>query len=249
MRKGIVSIIVFLLFALWASAENTPEQRAAKAYADKNYQEAAMIYDSLINKGQSADLYYNYANTQFRLNNIGKAILFYERALVLSPYDSDIRRSLEYANTTITDKIDGFHTFFIVEWLQEISKIFNSNQWAYICIGLFVLGLILVLMFLFSTTMNIRKIAFYLGIVVILASFISLFFSFYQKKYLTHNPYAIVMDGSVSVKASPSMAGKELFILHEGTKVEIIADIDNWKKIEIADKRTGWLPAKTIERL
>ena len=57
------------------------------------------------------------------------------------------------------------------------------------------------------------------------------------------------MDGSVSVKASPSMAGKELFILHEGTKVEIIADIDNWKKIEIADKRTGWLPAKTIEQL
>ena len=164
MRKGIVSIMVFLLFAIWVSAENNPEQRAAKAYADKNYQEAAMIYDSLINKGQSADLYYNYANTQFRLNNIGKAILFYERALVLSPYDSDIRRSLEYANTMITDKIDGFHTFFIVEWLQEIAKIFNSNQWAYICIGLFVLGLILVLMFLFSTTMNIRKIAFYLGI-------------------------------------------------------------------------------------
>ena len=104
-------------------------------------------------------------------------------------------------------------------------------------------------MFLFSTTMNIRKIAFYLGIVVILASFISLFFSFHQKKYLIHNPYAIVMDGSVSVKASPSMAGKELFILHEGTKVEIIADTDNWKKIEIADKRTGWLPAKTIEQL
>lgn len=240
-------IIAFLSLAISLSAQTTPEESAEKFYAEKNYEAAAQIYDSLMKKGVSADLYYNYANTQFKLNHLGLAILFYERALVLSPHDNDIRRSLAFANTMTTDKIDSFHSFFVADWLKSLGKTLNSNQWAYLCIGLFVASLVLGLIFLFSSILKIRKVAFYLSVLALLFAIISLVYAFRERKYLENNPYAIVLDGTVSVKASPTLTGKELFVLHEGTKVRVIDTKENWNKVEIADKRIGWLQESTIE--
>ncbi len=240
-------IIGFLSIASSLFAQITPEERAEKYYAEKNYEAAAAIYDSLMKTGVSAELYYNYANTQFKLNNLGQAILFYERALVLSPYDSDIRRSLEFANTMTTDKIDGFHSFFVVDWIKGVRKIFNSNGWAYLCIGLFVVSLVLGLVFMFSSMLSVRKVAFYVSILALMLSVVSLAFAFVERKYLNNNPYAIVTAGSTSVKASPTLTGKELFVLHEGTKVRVIDSKDNWDKVEIADRRIGWLQKSTVE--
>lgn len=237
--------LLFLNFSL--VAQNKLEGEAEKFYADKNYQQAAQIYETLMKQGKSADLYYNYANTQFKLNNLGQAILFYERALVLSPYDSDIRRSLEFANTMTTDKIAGYHSFFLVDWFESVGKIFNTNQWAYICIGLFVLSLILGFIFLFSSILSIRKISFYISIVALVLAIISFIYTFHERQYLNNNPYAIVTAGSTSVKASPTLTGKELFVLHEGTKVRVIDSKDNWDKVEIADRRIGWLQKSTVE--
>ena len=78
-------------------------------------------------------------------------------------------------------------------------------------------------------------------------SIISLIYAFTERQYLVDNPYAIVMEGSVSVKASPSITGKEIFVLHEGTKVKVVDSQNRWKKIEIADKRVGWVPQNTVE--
>lgn len=249
MTKYNLLIIGFLLLSFSLIAQNKLEKEAEKFYAEKDYRQASQIYETLMKQGESADLYYNYANTQFKLNNLGQAILFYERALVLSPYDNDIRRSLEFAKTTTTDKIAGYHSFFLVDWFENMGKIFNANQWAYICVGLFVLSLLFGLTFLFSSTLSIRKISFHISIIALFFAIISFIYTFHERQYLSNNPYAIVTAGSTSVKASPTLTGKELFVLHEGTKVKVIGTNENWNKIEIADKRIGWLQKSTVEAI
>ena len=149
--KLLIASFLFVSLSLAAQDKGKAAKEAEAFYADKNYEQAALIYESLMKQGESADLYYNYANTQFRLNNLGRAILFYERALVLAPFDRDIKSSLEYANSLSTDKINGYESFFLVDWFSAIGKIFNTNQWAFVGIGLFVFALVLGLIFLFAS--------------------------------------------------------------------------------------------------
>jgi len=243
-------LIISILSSIFAiSAQENLEIQAEKFYEQKDYIQAAQVYETLMKKGSSADLYYNYANTQFKLNNLGKAILFYERALVLSPSDKDIQASLNFANTLTTDKIEGYQVFFIADWLASLGKLLNTNGWAYLSISLFVLTIILVLIYLFSSILRLRKAAFYISVLALGLSLIAFIYAFSQRKYLADNPYSIVMDGSVSIKASPSVTGKELFILHEGTKVKVLSQKNGWCEVEIADRRIGWVNSENIEKI
>lgn len=250
MKQRVLFLIMLLASSLVSLADDVSEMtaKAEKLYEAKEYQAAAEIYEKLMEQGTSAELYYNYGNTQFRLDNLGQSILFYERALALSPADRDIRLSLEFAQTRTVDKIDGYEPFFLVKWLGSLGKLFNSNTWAWLAIVLFVVALGLGLMFLFSSRIWARKLGFFFGIAMLLLSIVSLAYSLTEKKFIYQNPYAIVLDGSVSVKASPSISGKELFVLHEGTKVRRLGEQkDGWQKVEIADRRVGWLPVSSAE--
>ena len=243
-----LAVVFIYSFSLKAQSVEQLSQKAEKLYEEKEFQSAAEIYEQLLQTGYSAELYYNYASTQFRLDNLGSAILFYERALALSPNDKDILYSLEFAQTRTIDKIDQYEDFFLVGWLKGIGKLYNADTWAIMAIILFVLSLSLGLIFLFSSRIWLRKIGFFVGVVMLFMAIVSLIYSFEEKKFLYSNPYAIVQVGSVSVKASPIMTGKELFVIHEGTKVCRIGEEKNgWQKIEISDRRVGWIPSSAAE--
>ena len=50
-----------------------------------------------------------------------------------------------------------------------------------------------------------------------------------------------------TVKSSPDNSGNTLFILHEGTKVSLIEEIGQWKRVELTDGRQGWINSLDIE--
>ena len=59
---------------------------------------------------------------------------------------------------------------------------------------------------------------------------------------------AVIIQSAVPVKSTPAQGGTDLFILHEGTKVNITDDsMDNWKEIRVADGKEGWVQADQIE--
>jgi tetratricopeptide (TPR) repeat protein len=248
MKKYILLLIGFLPFLLIFSQDNG-EKVAEDFYAEKDYQNAAIAYEKLLEKGESADLYYNYANTLFKNDELGKAILFYERALKINPLHTDAKANLAFVNTKITDKIEALQPFFITEWFSFLGKMLTTNQWAFLSIALFFAATILALLFIFGTYRKLRKICFYTGIFAFFLSIFSLFFAFSQKKYTENNPFAIVLSGSVSVKSSPSVSGTELFILHEGTKIEVISKTQNWAEIRLSDGKTGWLQETVFEKI
>lgn len=230
-------------------ANDNPTKQAEDFYANKEYEKALALYEQMMEQGVSAGLYYNYANTLFKTNQLGKAILYYEKALVLSPNDKDIKQSLAFANTMKTDKIDGYEPFFISQWLSNIACLLNTNQWAVVSISFFVIALCLLILFRFSTLLFVRKASFYIAIIALLVSTVSFVYAFYQRTYQINNPYWIVVDGAVSVKSSPNATGKELFVIHEGTKVRLLDTNGGWQKIEIADKRIGWVDGFSTEQI
>ena len=248
--KRISLIILILHFAFCILYSQTADwKQAEQLYAEKQYAAAAEAYAAMFQYGESAALYYNYANALYKSNQIGLAILNYERALRLEPMNEDIKFNLEFVNKMKTDKIEPIERFFLTEWFDSLARLFTSNQWAYTSIISFILMLLLVLLYLFGKKVGLRKTAFFSALFLLLFSVFTMANAFKIKSLVEDNPAAIVLSGSVSVKSSPDDSGTEVFVIHEGTKVNVLSTLGEWSEVRLADGNIGWLQTSTIEKI
>lgn len=224
---------------------------ANAAYAEGRWDAAASGYEMISDMGlESAALYCNTGNAYAKSGNVPMAILYYERALKADPSYEDAAYNLELMNTRIQDRIDPVPEFFLKKWLSAISYIMNSDAWAIVSLVLLGLTLAMFLLFLLAPSVAGRRTGFFVGLVLLVFMSFALGFSISQKKTYMNADKAIVMRPVVSVKSSPSTeSSKDLFILHEGTKVTVLDQVGTWNNISLADGRQGWLPASDMERI
>ena len=232
-----------------AHCQEADWKKAEELYAAKQYVEAADVYADMFQYGESAALYYNYANALYKSNQLGLAILNYERALRLDPTNEDIKFNLEFVNKMKTDKIEPLERFFLSEWLEALGRLLTSNQWAYASIISFIVALVLVLLYLFGKKVWLRKFSFFSALFLLMFSICTMVYAFQIKDYIENNPEAIVLAGSVSVKSSPDDSGTEVFVIHEGTKVNVLSTLSTWSEVRLADGNVGWLQSSTIEKI
>jgi tetratricopeptide (TPR) repeat protein len=253
-KKGVRSkmLLVFLFFLSPVSCFMTPASAVTKAEADSayvrgQYQQAISDYESLLKQGSSAELYYNLGNAYYRTENIPQAVLNYERALLLSPGDRDIRFNLQIARSKTFDKIVPESEMFFITWYRAMVNMMSVDGWART--ALFALGLtiILFLVYLFADRLWLRKAGFFGGVALLIIFAMSNLFAWQQKQDLINRKGAIIFAPSVTVKSTPAANGTDLFILHEGTKVVIIdGSMKDWKEIRLADGKEGWIESKQI---
>ena len=227
-------------------------ERAAQAYRNQDYKQSIDLYESLVAEGldeqrESAQIYYNLGNAYFRDNQLGKAILNYERAHLLDPGDGDILHNLRFANNRTDDRIIPASNLFLTNWFNGIRDLFSSNTWATLAVIFFVICMGCIALFFFIRIMWVRKTAFYAGLLLILFTGIANAFSFSQKRERTRRDGAIVMVGAASANASPDANSNLLFELHEGAKVKIRSSDGNWYEIEIANGSVGWTLKQNVE--
>ena len=230
------------------------ESRAEAEYREGNFVESIKLYESQIAqqkqmKQESPELYYNLGNSYFRDNQIAKAIVNYERALLLDPGDSDARHNLRFARTKIEDKIDSADNFFVNQWIRSLQNLYSANTWAIIGIILFMLLIVAIGAYMISTQIQVRKLSFYIGIILLSFVIISNVFAFKQKNKVVNRSTGIVMSASASIYTSPDAHSQELFRLHEGSKFRIKREEGNWVEIVIANGSVGWLQKKNIEKI
>ncbi len=229
--------------SLWNSANN--------AYVEGLWEDAISGYDMIAGLGlESAALYCNTGNAYFKSGNISKAILNYERALKLDPSYEDARYNLELSNNMIQDRIDPVPDFILKVWAKDLCWLMDSDGWAVAFIIMFALMLAMILLFVLSPSVAGRRTGFFTGIVFLLLAIMSLSFSLWQKNDYMKSDKAIVMRPVSSVKSSPSSeASQDLFVLHEGTKVDILDQVGSWSNVELADGRQGWIRTFDIENI
>ncbi|MBR0263372.1 MAG: BatD family protein [Prevotella sp.] len=244
--KTVTAVLLMLLLPLGAQAVTKAE--ADSAYAQGHYQQAINDYQALLKQGASADLYYNLGNAYYRSENITQAVLNYERALLLSPGDRDIRFNLQLARSKTIDKIVPESEMFFITWYHALVNLMSVDGWARTAIFSLALVIVLSLVYLFSQPVWLRKIGFFGGITLLVVFVLANVFASQQKQSLIHRKGAIVMSPSVTVKSTPAANGTDLFILHEGTKVTITdGSMRDWKEIRLADGKEGWIESKKIE--
>ena len=248
MKKAVVMLALMLTMSVSVSAANATKAQADSLYTAERYQEAAQQYEALLKQGESADLYYNLGNAYYRMDDITHAVLAYERALLLSPGDADVRFNLQMARSKTIDKIVPESEMFFVTWYRSLVHLMSVDAWGRMAIVSLVCALLLVLVYLFAQRVWLRKVGFFAGLLFLVLFLASNVFGFQLQQSLLHRTGAIIIRSAVNVKSTPSQNGTDLFILHEGTRVNIIDDtMRGWREVRVADGKSGWVEIKDIE--
>lgn len=242
--KGVLMFIGFIWITINAIASD-PQlliKEANNHYSRNEFDEAIIKYHLVIDSGHiSAGLYFNLGNAYYKTHNIKNAILFYERAKILDPGDKDIETNLELARSQTFDKIESIPEVFFVTWFKWLQNRFSKNLWAIISIISFIVSISFFLIYLLSRIVSMKKASFWVGIVILIISILSFIFGYQLDKIESAHNKAIIFSPTVVVKSSPSDTGTNLFIIHEGTKVEVLDKIGDWNEIKIADGSRGWI--------
>lgn len=252
--KRFIYIILFISLPFAVAAQDAPIDKIAgdSAYVKGDYRAAIEIYEALTDaNGESADVYYNLGNAYYKCDNIAKAVLNYERALLLNPGDEDIQFNLELARSKTVDKVAPVYKFFLMSWLENIINMLTMSAWSIMAVISFVVMLLTILLFLFGKSISVKKTGFIIAIISLFITIFANLSALHRYHYLTVDRNdAIIMAQSVTAKSTPSESGTELFVIHEGRKVKISDDtMREWTEIELEDGNKGWIPASSLERI
>lgn len=221
---------------------------ANTAYINNRYADAEAIYEQILATGEtSAKLYYNLANACFKQEELGRAILFYRRALRLQPGDADIRYNLSVAEARTKDTIERIPEFFLVTWLRALRHTMSATAWTVWSIVWLLVALSLVLFYLLAQRLSLRKVGFYGTLAALLLFVVTTWFAAASRTEQIGEKEAVVISLSAAVKASPDRASTDLFVLHEGTVVEVTNRLGDWCEVMIADGKKGWTEQSRIE--
>ena len=216
-------------------------------FSSGNYEEALQVWTDIYNTGyRSANLNYNIGNAYFKLNNIPDAILFYERAYLLSPADEDINYNLQIARTLIVDRFQEIPELFFLKWYNFMALFLSTNSWAIISISSFVLCLIFLSLYIYSSKYRQKVAGFWFAVFFFIVSLSSLSFTVKNKSLVYDSHKAIISSPLVSGKSSPDDSGTDLFVLHEGTRVNIEDEVGEWFEIRLSDGNKGWVPSNSL---
>jgi tetratricopeptide (TPR) repeat protein len=223
--------------------------QANNLYKQGNYSDAVKIYEEILKTGISAEIYYNLGNSYYKIDEIGLAILNYERALRINPRFKDAAYNLQIAESKVVDNVNTSPTFFVKRWINGLINTSTSNQWAIISLSFFVVFLGFLLLFFFSIKRSRRKLSFYSLIIAAIISATTFYFSAKRKEQFVKHNTAIILSGAVTAKSAPDDSGTNLFQLHEGTRVSVKSTLGSWVEISLENGAVGWLEEKTLERI
>ena len=244
--------IFALLFSVSFSAQNdTLFDTANKLYNEGNYQEAIESYEGILNNDiHSSELYFNLGNAYYKLNRIAPSIYYYEKALQLSPNNSEIKGNLSFAQNMTIDNIETIPEIGLSRIGKNIINTFSFDTWATFSITFVLVFVVLFLGYYFSNATAKKRLAFIVSTSALVIAMVCLFFAEQKYQFTLKEKPAIVFAKETNIKTEPNLRSEVSFILHEGTKIQVLETYDkNWAKIKLADGKTGWIPTEDIKLL
>jgi hypothetical protein len=251
-RTIILTALLLMSVVVGATAQTSVERWEAgnKAYIEGDYDKAIEEYTAILDGGEySMKLYYNLANAYFKTGAIGKSILYYNKALRIAPSQEDIRYNLAIAEAQTKDRIAVIPEFFLNRWLRTIRNSMSCMAWSILSLVSFGVLLAFALLFLLASRLSWRKVGFYGALCAFVLFVATTAFAVSSRNDMLSHNEAIVMGTAISVKSSPDRSATDLFVLHEGTKVKVLSEIDEWVEVVIADGKKGWTLKSNVEEI
>lgn len=243
-------ILLFLLSSISMAQNETLFEQGNALYNDGNYTEAIEKYQAILKQGEHSEaLYFNLGNSYYKLNNIASSIYYYEKALQLAPDDKDILNNISFARNMTIDVVDTIPEVGFSKLINNITNMMSFDAWSKMAVGLVIVFVILFLSYYFSYASTKKRIAFVVSLASIVLACTTLSFAYHKYNLEKNDKPAIVFAKESQIKSEPNLRSSEAFKLHEGTKVQILDTVNNWKKIKLADGKTGWIVSDDIKAL
>lgn len=241
-------IACFFQASLLAAQPETLLTAANQAYSEGNYPQAIGLYDSLYQSGfESVALYYNWGNAYFKNGQLASAILQYERALKLDPDHEDALFNLRIANVRVVDNIEPVPDLLFTRWGKELLNSRSSSQWGILTVVSLWLTVFLAGLFLYVDQALLKRLTFFGGMLFLLCALTFAGLGFQRRALEQSDSHGVIFAENAYIKSAPSEESTDLFILHEGVKVEILKKENDWFRIRLEDGKVGWAPKATIE--
>ena len=252
MKRIIILTALLLMSVVGVMAQTSAERWEAgnRAYIEGNYDKAIEEYTAILDSGEySMKLYYNLANAYFKAGANGKAILYYNKALRIAPSQEDIRHNLALAEAQTKDRIVEIPEFFLNRWLRTMRNSMSCTAWSVLSLSMLGAMLAFGLLFLLASRIRVRKVGFYGALFAFVLFVATTSFAVSSRNDMLSHSEAVVMGTAISVKSSPDRSATDLFVLHEGTKVKVLTEVDEWVEVVIADGKKGWTLKSNIETI
>ncbi|SDX60945.1 Tetratricopeptide repeat-containing protein [Lutibacter oricola] len=249
--KKLISIVV-LLFSLVAYSQEANKlfAEANTFYKEENFERSLGVYLSIEEQGlESSNLYFNIANCYYKLNKVAPSIYYYEKALKLDPAHAEATTNLAFAKRMTIDVIEELPKTFLQRFSKNIIQKWSFDTWAVIAVVASFTMALLFLLYYFSGGTKSKLLFFNTAILSFFIVLITVFFAYSNYSFVKNNKAAIIFSSKAEIKNAPTASGEEVFELHEGTKVTIIDELDNWKKIKINDGKIGWISSKDLKEI
>jgi len=255
MVKTILLGLVLLLSGMLAAQDAVSNEQnifknANKAYADENYDVAISGYNQILKSSKhSAEVYFNLANAHYKKNEIAPAIYNYEKALLLDPENEEVLNNLRFANQMKIDSIDALPESSFGNTVDGIAKAMTIDEWAYVSIVCVLITILLIILYIYAGTPGKKRLFFILSFFGIVFSLLSITVAFYAKDHLNSEQYAIVYVDEFKSRSEPTKNSEVSFTVHEGTKVEVLEEFEDWYKVMLANGSKAWMPKNTVREL
>ena len=249
--KRIIYILTFFVSTIsFAQGNNALFEQGNTLYNDGKYIEAIDKYTAILDTGNhSASLYFNLGNAHYKLNHIAPSIYYYEKALQLSPNDQEIKNNMVFAKNMTIDAVDTVPEAGFSKIINNVTNFMSFEDWAKLAVVSVMLFVILFLIYYFAYSSSRKRLAFIGSTVSLFLLMVTLSFAFQKYSLDKKDKPAIIFVQEAQIKSEPNLRSEESFKLHEGTKVQILDTVNNWKKIKLTDGKTGWISNEDIKEL
>jgi len=254
-QKSILSWLIVWLWTVpvWANdaadCQRLFEQGNA-AYQNEDYLTAISHYEAALQLGyESGEIYFNLGNAYYRNGRLGLAILNYERAALYLPHDANVQFNLQLANLQIKDRVTSPPQFFLIQWGQRLVNFWPARVWAMLLtVAVLLTAGLFAVYWLIELRRGRRLLKGLIGAGLVIAGLLLIPLSLRQRLE-QHPAQGIILSSGVSSLAAPQPGSTELFIVHEGTKVRLLAEDGDWYKIELLDGKQGWIRSGDLGRI
>jgi len=251
--KRTLFLVVWLVLPMLSFGNDQAQALFAKGnayYSKAQYKEALTTYQQISGEGyQSAALYFNMGNASYKSDDIPSALLYFEKAHKLAPGDEDINYNIRFASLKTIDKIDEAPEFFLANWWKAFILSFSVGSLTVLSIVLVMLASVVLIIYFFANSVSIKKSSFYASIVLFLLGVLTIFMTGMQINYFDNHRQAIIFASSVTIKSGPVEKSGSLFVLHDGTKVNILENNNGWMKIRLGNGNEGWIKAGDVKEI
>lgn len=250
MKNVFLVILLLSTVGTYATQADSLFANANRLYQTEKYSEALDLYKEIEKHNITTDdLLYNIANTYYKMNKVAPAIYYYEKVLQQSPNHTDAKFNLAFAQRMTIDNIEPLPKTLFQKIKQNVVMKLTYNYWAWLAVGLSFLFALLFLLYHFSYSPSSKRLFFVTSIISAFLALSIIFIAYQNYEHVQSTQEAIVFAQQTQVKTAPTVSSEISFELHEGTKVNVLESLDNWKKIRIEDGKMGWIVADDIKEL